>query len=70
MGRLGHERVFCSLAAKDNLATPLPIFLVDFEAPTRGFLLSGTCTGGQHRADENGLYAHFLVLEQVVVDVS
>ncbi len=68
MGRLGHERVFCRSVANDNLATPLPIFWVDFEAPTWGFLLSGTRTGGQRRADKNGLYAHFLVLEQAVIE--
>jgi hypothetical protein len=29
MGRLGHEQVFYSIAAKDNLASPLLIFLVE-----------------------------------------
>lgn len=68
MGRLGHEQVFYGIAGKDNLASPLPIFLVDNEAPTWGFLLSGTRTGLQRRTNKNGLYAHFLVLEHMVIE--
>ena len=68
MGRLGHEQNFWQLCCEGRSRIPATNFLGRYEAPTWGFLLSGTRTGRQHRADKNGLYAHFFVLKHDVID--
>ena len=59
---------FLQLGCNKQSRIPATNILGRYEAPIWGFLLSGIRAGLQHRANKNGLYAHFSVLEHVVVE--